>query len=278
MARRPAPSRTQTDGLPVDVRLMNATAALFAVVGAVAIATVAVLWMAKQPVFALRAIRVEGDVARNTVATLRANAMPHLAGNFFSLDLQRAREAFESVPWVRHAVVQRVWPSRLRVQLEEHKPAAYWETKAEGADADSEATVERLLVNSFGELFQANLGDVEDEDLPVLSGPANSSAHMLVLWQQLQQLSKRLDDGVERLDLSGRGSWRVHLDKGAVIELGRGGEDQVVARTERFVQTLPRVEARYQRPLESADLRHADGFAVRLKGVTTAEQPPGRKK
>jgi len=39
------------------------------------------------------------------------------------------------------------------------------------------------------------------------------------------------------------------------------------------------VEARYQRPLESADLRHADGFAVRLKGVTTSEQAaPARKK
>jgi cell division protein FtsQ len=263
---------------PPDVRLMNGVAALLLLGLAAALLTLALQWLVRQPVFAIRAITVEGDVARNSAASLRANALPRMSGSFLSMNLQTARHAFEAVPWVRHAVVQRVWPSRLRVQLEEHKPAAYWETKAEGADADSEATVERLLVNSFGELFQANLGDVEDEDLPVLSGPANSSAHMLVLWQQLQQLSKRLDDGVERLDLSGRGSWRVHLDKGAVIELGRGGEDQVVARTERFVQTLPRVEARYQRPLESADLRHADGFAVRLKGVTTAEQPPGRKK
>jgi cell division protein FtsQ len=29
------------------------------------------------------------------------------------------------------------------------------------------------------------------------------------------------------------------------------------------------VISRYQRPLEYADLRHNDGYAVRLKGITT---------
>jgi len=29
------------------------------------------------------------------------------------------------------------------------------------------------------------------------------------------------------------------------------------------------VTSRYQRPLEYADLRHTDGYAVRLKGVST---------
>ena len=54
---------------------------------------------------------------------------------------------------------------------------------------------------------------------------------------------------------------------------------EVIARTQRFMQTLPRVEARYQRPLETADLRHADGFAVRLKGVTTTvAAAAGRKR
>jgi cell division protein FtsQ len=81
-----------------------------------------------------------------------------------------------------------------------------------------------------------------------------------------------------QLTLSARGSWRVELDKGAVIELGRGSEDEVLARTERFVHTMPRVAAQYQRPLESADLRHAEGFAVRLKGVSTTVPAPAARK
>lgn len=261
--------------MPPDVRLMNGVAALLLLGLAAALLALALQWLMRQPVFAIRAITVEGDVARNSAASLRANALPRMSGSFLSMNLQTARHAFEAVPWVRSATVQRVWPSRLRVRLEEHQPAAYWDTKAEGADADSEASVERLLVNSFGELFQANLGDVEDEALPVLSGPANSSAQMLAQWRRLQQLSQRLDDSVERLDLSGRGSWRVRLDKGAVIELGRGSDAEVLARYAQFVASITQITSRYQTPLLSADLRHGDGYAVRLRGVST--NPPAPK-
>ena len=65
---------------------------------------------------------------------------------------------------------------------------------------------------------------------------------------------------------------------GAALELGRGSEGEVVARTERFVRTLPSATARWRAPLEYADLRHADGYAVRLRGVTTTPTaPPGAK-
>jgi len=67
--------------------------------------------------------------------------------------------------------------------------------------------------------------------------------------------------------LSGRGSWRVELDTGAALELGRGTEEEVGERTQRFVRTVPRVLHRFGAPLESADLRHAEGYAVKLKGV-----------
>ena len=62
------------------------------------------------------------------------------------------------------------------------------------------------------------------------------------------------------------------LDNGAAVELGRGTPDEVTARTQRFVRTLNQVASRYgRRPeaLVSADLRHGDGYAVRLRGVST---------
>ena len=59
------------------------------------------------------------------------------------------------------------------------------------------------------------------------------------------------------------------LDTGAVVEIGRGSDEEAVARTARFVSTVRQVTSRYQRPLEYADLRHTDGYAVRLKGVST---------
>ena len=252
--------------LPPDVRLMNATAAFLTVLGIAALMAVAVLWAAHRPIFAVRTIQVDGDLAHNSVATLRANAARRLQGNFFTMDLAAGRRAFESVPWVRQAMVRRVWPNRLAVHLEEHRPAAYWL----GEDSNDDDK----LVNTYGEVFDANLGDVEDDALPSLKGPEGSSGHMLVMIDRLQQEFKPLSVHIDTLELSGRGSWRAELDTGADIELGRGSDDEVIARTRTFVATLPEVRERYQQhPLLYADLRHNDGYAVRFKGVSTSADP-----
>ncbi len=263
-----APAAAVPLALPGDVRLMNAVANLVFALLALTLVAAGVQWLTRAPMFAIRAIQLDGDLARNSVATIRANAAPRLAGNFFSVDLQRTRAAFEAVPWVRLAVVRRIWPDRLAVRLEEHRAAALWQ----GDEGDDR------LVNAQGEVFQANVGDVEDEALPTFAGPDGSAAAMLAIYRQVQPVLQRQQMVVERLHLSGRGSWRAELDSGATLELGRGSADEVVARTERFVRTLSQVTGRYQQPLLHADLRHADGYAVRLRGVTTIEPPaPGRK-
>ena len=260
--------------LPADIRLMNATSAVLAAIGVAALAGMLLMWVLRQPLFAVRSIRIEGDLAHNSVLTIRANAAPRLAGNFFTLDLALARRAFESVPWVRHAVVKRVWPNRLVVQLEEHRPVALWAEPAgadsKGVDTRSADTTPDKLVNSHGEVFEANLGDVEDDALPTLRGPDGSAAHMLALLGRLQPVFDALDARIDALELSGRGSWRVELDTGAQVELGRGEDDEVIERTKVFAATLTQVTQRYQRALQYADLRHHEGYAVRLKGVSTS--------
>lgn len=269
MARNPIrPPRLAARGtapLPADVRLMNTVANTVFVLAGVGALAAGLAWLMRSPVFPIRSIQLEGDLARNSVPTIRANAAPRLAGNFFSVDLQQGRTAFETVPWVRRAIVRRVWPDRLAVRLEEHRAVALWMGE-DGAER---------LVNSFGEVFEANVGDVEDDNLPVLSGPEGSAAQMLTLFQRLQPALAQLDLVMQRVHLSGRGSWRLELDSGATLELGRGSAAELLARTERFVRTVATVTTRWQAPLEYADLRHTDGYAVRLRGVST--QPPAAK-
>ncbi len=261
------PAPTTIASLPPDVRLMNATAAALAAIAAILVLAMAVMWLARQPFFAISSISVNGDVGRNSVSTIRANAAPKLVGNFMTMDLRAVRRAFESVPWVRLAVVRRGWPNRLRIQLEEHRPVAIW-----GMERGAEK-----LVNSFGEVFEANVGDVEDDALPTLAGPDGSSAHVLAMLARVDAGLAPLGAHVEALTLSGRGSWQVSLDSGAVVELGRGSDDDVLARAARFVTTLDQVTSRYHRPLEYADLRHNDGYAVRLKGVATVSAAEAEK-
>ena len=253
--------------LPADIRLMNVTAALLAAIGVCVLAVMLLMWVGRQPLFAVKSIRIEGDLAHNSVLTIRANAAPRLAGNFFTMDLVAGRRAFEAVPWVRQAVLQRVWPNRLSVRLEEHRAVALW---AGGSDASDK------LVNSFGEIFEANLGDVEDDALPTLHGPEAAATQMLAMLGRLQPVLATLEARIDALELSGRGSWRVELDSGAEIELGRGSDDEVIERTQRFVSTVTQVTSRYQRPLQYADLRHNEGYAVRLKGISTTVDPSGK--
>lgn len=246
---------------------MNVTSQVLFLVAAVAAVLLLLQWLVRQPVFQLRGITVMGDVVHNSVATIRANALPAMAGNYFTMDLQQSQKAFSAVPWVRQAVVQRVWPNRIRVQLEEHRVAAMWSPDEATARTGSSAIDQ--LVNTHGEVFDANLGEVEDQALITLRGPEGSAAQMLTMARTLMPVWNRLQATVDELSLSGRGSWRVQLDTGAVIELGRGSPAEVLVRCEQFVATVGQLTERYQRPVQYADLRHRDGYALRLRGIST---------
>ncbi len=59
------------------------------------------------------------------------------------------------------------------------------------------------------------------------------------------------------------------------LDLGGGTPEQVLQRTQRFVRTLSQITQQYQRTadaLEYADLRYPDGYALRLRGVTTVSR------
>lgn len=253
---------------PLDVKLMNAVSGLL-ILAFVGILGLAGLWaLIRNPMFALTDISVSGDVQHNNAVTLRANVAPQLMGNFFTLDLFKARRAFESVPWVRKAVVQREFPNQLLVRLEEHQAVAYW-----GSVADSR------LLNSVGEVFVANAGDLDNEAMPRLEGPDSESALVLAMYKALAPEFQKLRLPLKGLELSGRGSWRATLDTGTELELGRGTVEEVQSKVQRFVVTLSHVLTRLDKKvnsLESADLRHENGYAVRVRGLKTSE-PVARK-
>lgn len=209
------------------------------------------------PVFAIEQVLVEGELKRCSVDDLRAGVFGNLPGNFFTLDLEETREALEKVPWVRQARVRRVWPDRLVVHIEEHQPMAVWR----------EPGVPDHLVNRFGEIFEANLGDVDN--LPELEGLRSQLGQVIDMHGRLQALLRRSNMEPSRVSLSPRGSWEVELKRGELIKLGRGSDEDVLAKVERFAQAIQRPGAQWAgRNWDRADLRHMDGFALHL--TTTA--------
>jgi cell division protein FtsQ len=84
------------------------------------------------------------------------------------------RAAFESVPWVRKASVQREWPNKLRVTLEEHVVLGTWGDHGR-------------LISVKGDVFTANLAEAEDDaDLVSLSGPDGSEREVLAQYTELK--------------------------------------------------------------------------------------------
>lgn len=266
------PVRKPDASAPWDVRLMRRATRWILVLASLTLLVLVVTWWLRHGSFTIQRIRLDAELQRTSVATIRANALPRLKGNFFTIDLQSARRAFESVPWVRRAEVQRHWPGQLRVHLLEHKAVALWEA------TDSRERRDDRLVGQDGAVFQANPGDVEDDNLPMFRGPEGASAQMWALYRPLAEALGpigRLAGGSQQaairlLQLSSKGSWSAELDTGTRLELGRGTPAEVLARTESFVRTLPQAVAPFRRPVLYADLRHAEGYALRLAGISTS--------
>ena len=100
------------------------------------------------------------------------------------------------------------------------------------------------------------------------------------MYRVLQPQFQPYDLSIDELSLSSRGSWKVVLDSGAEIELGRGQSEEVTARVQRFLKTVTQVAGQYRRTMadvEGADLRHNDAYALRLRGVTTVSPEAPRK-
>jgi cell division protein FtsQ len=247
---------TLRQDLPLDIRLMNFTSRALVwlfVLGALASAG---NWLLQRPWWSIRSVRVEGSLQHVSATSLRSQALPRVQGNWFTVSLGAVQQAFEQVPWVRKAVVQRVWPLSLLVRLQEQQPLALW------LDSSGNAVG---LVNTQGESFEANLGEVQDLGLPRFFGPPASQQQVTAMYRDLQQRFAPLRWRIARLGLGAQGDWQVQIAQGPSIDLGNDDDAQAFAeRLQRFVRLEPGVAAHYGRAVVSADLRYASGFAVKL--------------
>jgi cell division protein FtsQ len=255
--------------LPMDVRLMQWTSvALFGLAFLLCMAS-AIGWLLRHPVFSIQGITVKGNVTHSNVVTLRANVLPQLSGNFFTLNLLQARQAFEQIPWIRSALVRREFPNRLSVTLDEFQPVAQWGFEGDGK-----------FLSVEGAVFEVNADDVDSETLPLLKGPESQAKTVLEMYKFLKPMMAKMDMSLDKLELSQRGSWTAQLASGATLELGHGTQQEISDRLQLFFKTLTQVASRYGRTvtsLLSADLRYDNGYALRLRGVSTVV-PDGLKK
>ena len=256
-----------SEAVPIDVRLLNITTSVL-VSAAVLMGIVSLMWWAiHNQAFSIRGVTVMGDVAHNSATSLRAAVLPKLSGNFFTMDLGAAKRAFEAAPWVRKAVVQREFPNRLKVTLQEHEPVAHW------GDQQTQ------MVNKQGEVFDASGEGSEYAALPVLIGPDGQASTLLDAYHRLAPHVEPMQLQLKELELMPRGSWRAELNNGAELVLGRGTAPELEARLDLLSKTAPQIAARHQRKASDivlADMRYPGAYALKLKGVGTVSDDAPR--
>ena len=194
------------------------------------------------PIFPIREVKVDGQLAHVNREQIKLIVTKHLKGNFFTLDLEKTRDAFEKLPWARNVSVRRRWPDKLDVVIEEHQALARWGNLA--------------LVNTHGELFQA----ATDGELPVFYGPGDGVQEVTTNYGAYSQVMNKANIKIAQVSLSPRRAWEIKTDKGLVIALGR---EEMQARLTKFARAYQSTLSQLNVNVAYADLRYPNGFAVR---------------
>ncbi|MBM7061621.1 cell division protein FtsQ/DivIB [Pseudomonas sp. UL073] len=195
-------------------------------------------------------ISVTGELSYISQAAVQQRLAPYLAGaKFFSVDLAGMRAELESMPWIAHAEVRRVWPDQVSIRLEEQLPVARWGDEA--------------LLNNQGQAFTPReLANYEN--LPQLVGPQRAQEQVMQQYQMLSQMLRPLGFTIARLELRDRGSWFLNANVGTTgqsIELIIG-RDHLVEKMRRFIAVFDKTLKEQIANIARIDLRYSNGLAV----------------
>lgn len=246
-----------------DIKMMNAASGVLVALVTLALFGAGLWWLAQRPMFSFRVIRIEGageQLRHVNALTIRSAALSRMHGNFFTANLETVRVAFETVPWVRRAMVRREWPNQLIVTLEEHKPLGTW-----GEDG--------RLISIKGDLFTVNLDEAEEDgELPEFGGPSGSEKEVLARFHDMTQWFRPIALTPESVHLSERYAWMVRLDNGVTVDLGREQTKTTLQeRVARLVSVYPQLVERLKNRLQNVDARYQNGLALRVNGMVFGE-------
>ena len=142
------------------------------------------------------------------------------AGSLVGFDVGAARRRIEALAWVETATVVRVLPDKLKIAIEERRPAALWQQAGRNS-----------LVDAQGRVLAHLAGDT----LPALPRIAGSGAPEAVAGL-IKALAAYPEIGglVERARRVGLRRWTLEMKDGVQVHLPGGEESAGLARLARY--------------------------------------------
>ncbi|MEK6693925.1 MAG: FtsQ-type POTRA domain-containing protein [Nitrospirota bacterium] len=168
------------------------------------------------------------------------------------IDLAQAQRSLETHPWIRRAVVRRVFPDTLAVELDEREPVAVLKTGAGGRE---------FLLDREGTLISEGV-PAADEGLPILTGVDYADAIL-----GTGDTAARVRSGIALaglLDRSGVGRTEVDLRRpGDMVAYYSGlrlrfGDGDFGDKVDRYRQVSDRVRDRWVAQAKAVPVRQVE--------------------
>ncbi len=195
----------------------------------------------------INSVTIDGPFQRVTALQIEEAMSDELDAGFLTARLTRIQKEIVALPWIDRATVTREWPSRIHVSVTEQIPAAAWG--------------ERGLLNTRGELFVTDARHVPAE-LPHLSGPEERADDVARRYIFLREHLIPIGLNIRSLNLDARGAWRLVLQNGVEVRLGRKDVD---SRTDLFFDVVANLVTSRAAEIDFVDMRYSNGFSIGWK-------------
>ncbi len=207
-----------------------------------------VLLIVKQPGrFPLRIIEIQNELKWLKPEAISQVVSPNLEQGFFGIDVEAVQKQINQLPWVANSDVQRVWSDKLFITITEQNPLARWGDAA--------------ILSTEGKIFYP-----ESIDLPMGSpwfkGPEKAAVEMLKQYLDFLEMLSPLGLSIAELNLSDEGSYKILLDNGIAIILGKTALNE---RLSRFILVYPNQLKKEIERIAYLDLRYTNGMAIGWK-------------
>lgn len=198
-------------------------------------------------VLPIERVQIEGEFKYLLKDDLQQQALPHVRGGFFSVNLDKVRNALIDLPWVEDVSIRRKWPDTLSVRVIEKQPVAYWN--------------EKQLLSAKASLFEPeNMKNIIA--LPSLAGPEGQHETMLQELSRMQASLTATGLIIDEMKQDARRSWTLKMTSGIELRLGRSNRNE---RIHRFVDVYSQHLIKQAEKIRHIDMRYTNGFAVAWK-------------
>jgi cell division protein FtsQ len=197
--------------------------------------------------FPVNTVKIIGQYDKVNKQELKDVIGPYVSNSFFQVDVAALKQQIDLVPWVANSMVEKVWPDKVVVKFIEYHPVGRWNEKG--------------LFTAKKEIFYPPKHSLFSYS-PQLNGPEGYFEDVLQSYMEMAQALRQLGLKITELTLEPRHAWRLRLNNGMELILGKNDYKE---RLKRFIRVYPNALSSRSEEVDYVDLRYASGMAVRWK-------------